>query len=57
MSSEEKDICQNLAKALNSIPEDRKGYFIGFADGVEARKAMETLDRILGKTPVLSKDE
>lgn len=50
MSDKEKTICQFLAKALNSIPESRKEYFLGFAEGVEARKAMETLEHITGKT-------
>lgn len=50
MSEKEKSICKTLAKALNSIPDDRKEYFLGFAEGVEARKAMETLERITGKS-------
>lgn len=36
MSEKEKKIAQNLAKALNAIPDDKKEYFLGFAEGVEA---------------------
>lgn len=51
MSEKEKKLCQSLAKALKSIPESRQEYFLGFADGVEARKAMEVLERIVGTPP------
>lgn len=57
MSEKEKKLCQSLAKALNSIPESRKEYFLGFAEGVEARKAMETLERITGKTNKSEEDK
>lgn len=36
MSDKEKKIAQNIAKALNAIPDDKKEYFLGFAEGVEA---------------------
>lgn len=36
MSEREKQICQALAKALEAIPEEKKEYFLGFAEGVEA---------------------
>lgn len=36
MSEKEKRICRALAKALEAIPEEKKEYFLGFAEGVEA---------------------
>ena len=36
MSDKEKTICKTLEKALTSIPEAKKEYFLGFAEGVEA---------------------
>lgn len=36
MSEKEKTICKTLEKALSSIPESKKEYFLGFAEGVEA---------------------
>ena len=36
MSEKEKKICRALAKALEAIPEEKKEYFLGFAEGVEA---------------------
>lgn len=36
MSEHEKQICQALVKALEAIPEEKKEYFLGFAEGVEA---------------------
>lgn len=38
MSEKEKTICKNLEKALSSIPEAKKEYFLGFAEGVDAAK-------------------
>ncbi len=49
MSETEKTICKSLENALKLIPEPKKEYFLGFAEGVEARKAQEVLERITGK--------
>ena len=36
MSDKEKTIAKKLEKALPSIPDAKKEYFMGFAEGVEA---------------------
>lgn len=36
MSEKEKNIAKTLEKALSSIPDAKKEYFLGFAEGVEA---------------------
>lgn len=36
MSNTEKTIVKKLEKAISSIPDAKKEYFMGFAEGVEA---------------------
>ena len=36
MSNNEKAIGKKIEKALSSVPEAKKEYFLGFAEGVEA---------------------
>ncbi len=38
MSEKEKNIAKTLEKALSSIPDAKKEYFLGFAEGVDAAK-------------------
>lgn len=44
MSNNEKAIGKKIEKALSSVPEAKKEYFLGFAEGVEAanKKQAET---------------
>lgn len=34
MSEQEKEIAKTLAEAFNALPDDKKEYLIGFAEGV-----------------------
>lgn len=34
MSEKEKRIMESLMKAVNILPEDKRGYIIGYAEGV-----------------------
>ena len=36
MTEKEKQIVQTMADAIASLPEDKKQYFVGFAEGVAA---------------------
>lgn len=36
MAEEEKQIIQNMAAAIAGLPEEKKQYFVGFAEGVAA---------------------
>ena len=40
MSEREKIIAQNIEKAVASLPEDKKQYFMGFAEGVAAMASL-----------------
>lgn len=41
MTEQEKSIAKNIVKAFESLPDDKKEYLIGFADGVAAMKGKE----------------
>ena len=41
MTEQEKAVAQNIVKAFESLPDDKKEYLIGFADGVAAMKGKE----------------
>ena len=36
MAEHEKQIIQNMAEAIAGLPEEKKQYFVGFAEGVAA---------------------
>lgn len=36
MAENEKQIIQNMAQAIAELPEEKKAYFVGFAEGVAA---------------------
>lgn len=36
MAEQEKQIIQNMAQAIAELPEEKKQYFVGFAEGVAA---------------------
>ena len=36
MAETEKQIVKNMADAIDALPDDKKQYFIGFAEGVAA---------------------
>lgn len=41
MSEQEKAVAQNIVKAFEALPDDKKEYLIGFAEGVAAMKSKE----------------
>lgn len=41
MSEQEKIIARNIEKAVASLPEDKKQYFMGFAEGVAAMVSLK----------------
>lgn len=45
MSKEEKAIAKKLAEALNALPESKKEYLIGFAEGVAAASGGNSPDK------------
>lgn len=48
MSEKEKNIGQILADAMSVLPEEKKEYFLGFAEGVSAMATQ--MDRIAPDT-------
>lgn len=38
MSEEKRDVAKRLTQAFDALPENKKEYLLGFADGVVARK-------------------
>lgn len=41
MSEKERIIAQNIERAMSSLPEEKKQYFIGFAEGVAAMVSLK----------------
>ena len=41
MSEQEKAVAQSIVKAFDALPDEKKEYLIGFADGVAAMKSKE----------------
>lgn len=39
MTEQEKDSAERLAKAVEVLPADKKGYILGYADGMAAAQA------------------
>lgn len=51
MSNTEKTIVKKLEKALTSIPDAKKEYFMGFAEGVEAANKAQQDKQKTADTP------
>ncbi len=42
MAENEKQIIQNLEAAMQTLPEEKKQYFLGFSEGVAAMAGVKT---------------
>ncbi|WP_300415828.1 hypothetical protein [uncultured Oscillibacter sp.] len=51
MSEKEKTIGEKLAEAWRLLPEDKRGYLVGYADGAIAASALTTQEREEEKEP------
>jgi hypothetical protein len=41
MNEQEKAVVQSIVKAFDALPDEKKEYLIGFAEGVAAMKSKE----------------